>query len=100
MDKLGLYTKFTAVEAQRETLLEMLLEAAHAMQSIEGCDLYVVNLPENDPNSIWVTEIWNDPSAHEASLTLESAKELIRKARPLISGIEQIKLRPQGGKGV
>lgn len=101
MDKFGTYTKFTAHEGRRESLVEILLQAADGMGSVEGCDLYVVNIPENDSNSVWVTEIWSDPSAHQASLLLEEAKALIQKARPLISGIEQIKLQPlSGGKGI
>jgi quinol monooxygenase YgiN len=69
------------------------------MESIEGCELYVVNIPDNEPDSVWVTEIWSDPSAHQASLSLEESKMLIQRARPLIAGVEQMKLRPVGGKG-
>jgi quinol monooxygenase YgiN len=100
MDKFGLYTKFTTHEGQRDSLVQILLEAASGMESVDGCDLYVVNIPDIDPNIVWVTEIWNDPSAHQASLSLDEAKVLIQKARPLIAGIEQIKLRPLGGKGI
>ncbi|MNI11511.1 Antibiotic biosynthesis monooxygenase [compost metagenome] len=100
MSKFGLYTKFTTHEGQRDSLVEMLLEAASGMESVEGCDLYVVNIPDNEPNSVWVTEIWNDPSAHQASLTLDEARVLIERAKPLIAGIEQIKLSPLGGKGI
>lgn len=99
MRKFGLYTKFTTHEGNRDTLVEMLLEAANGMESIEGCDLYVVNIPDNEPDSVWVTEIWSDPSAHQASLSLEEAKVLIQRARPLITGVEQVKLSPVGGKG-
>ncbi|MBY9079869.1 antibiotic biosynthesis monooxygenase [Paenibacillus sp. HN-1] len=100
MDKLSLYTKFTTHEGQRDTLAQMLLEAASGMEDVHGCVLYVVNLPENDASSVWVTEIWSDASAHQASLSLEESKRLIQKARPLIAGIEQTKLRPLGGKGI
>ncbi|MNB75652.1 Antibiotic biosynthesis monooxygenase [compost metagenome] len=100
MDKLGLYTKFTAYEGSRDRLAQLLLEAAGGMEAVQGCDLYVVNLQDNDASSVWVTEIWSDPSAHQASLSLEESKRLIQEARPLIAGIEQIKLLPLGGKGI
>lgn len=100
MSKFGLYTKFTTHDAQRDTLVDILLEAASGMEPVEGCDLYVVNIPDNEPNSVWVTEIWKDSLAHQASLALEGARELIQKAKPLITGIEQIKLSPLGGKGI
>ncbi|WP_433945731.1 putative quinol monooxygenase [Paenibacillus sp. SN-8-1] len=100
MSKFGLYTKFKTHEGQRDALVDLLLAVASGMESVEGCDLYVVNIPDNETNSIWVTEIWNDPSAHKASLTLEEARVLIERAKPFITGIEQIKLNPLGGKGI
>lgn len=84
MSTFGLYTKFTTYEGQRDSLVEMLLEAANAMESVAGCILYVINIPDNETNAVWVTELWNDPSAHQASLTLPKSQVLIQKARPLL----------------
>ncbi|MCL6604597.1 MAG: antibiotic biosynthesis monooxygenase [Paenibacillus sp.] len=100
MNKFGLFTKFTTHEGQLESLVQMLLEAANGMEAIDSCDIYVVNISDSDPNCVWVTEIWSDPLAHQASLALEETKVLVQKARPLIAGIEQIKLNPLGGKGI
>lgn len=100
MSKFGLYTKFTTKDGQRDSLVEMLLEASNGMESVEGCEIYVVNISNNESNSVWVTEIWTDTEAHQASLSLEGAQELIKRARPIIAGIEQIKLHPVGGKGL
>ncbi|GIO36353.1 hypothetical protein J41TS12_12140 [Paenibacillus antibioticophila] len=100
MNKFGLYTKFTAHEGRREELAGMLLEAAQGMSSVESCDVYAINIPDEDPTGVWVTEVWSDSSAHQASLSLEEAKSLIQQARPLIAGIEQIKLTTLGGKGI
>lgn len=99
MSKYGLYTKFTTQEGQRDTLVEMLLKAASAMESVEGCSLYIVNVPEDEANAVWVTEIWSDPLAHQTSLSLEESKALIQQAMPLIAGVEQRKLTALGGKG-
>lgn len=100
MNKFGLYTKFTAHEGRRDELAGMLLEAAQGMASVESCDVYAINIPDEDSTGVWVTEVWSDSSAHQASLSLEEAKSLIQKARPLIAGIEQIKLTTLGGKGI
>lgn len=100
MSKFALYTKFTTHEGQRDSLVEMLLEAASGMESVQGCDIYIVNIPDNEPDSVWVTEIWDDQSTHQASLSQDEAKVLIQKARPLITGVEQIKLHAVGGKGI
>lgn len=98
--KFGLYGKMTAQEGQRDALAAILLEAADVLQDFEGCHMYVVNLPEDDPNTIWVTEIWADADAHAASLQIEAVKALIQRGRPLIAGGEGIKLRTLGGKGI
>ncbi|MBP1933203.1 hypothetical protein [Ammoniphilus resinae] len=52
MNKLSLYTKFTTHEGQRDPLVQMLLEAANGMESVDGCDLYVVNILDSDPNCV------------------------------------------------
>lgn len=100
MSKFGLYTKFITHEGERDSLANILLEAAKGMESVEGCYLYVINIPDEDPNAVWVTEIWSNPSAHQASLSLDQSKTLIQKARPLIDGVEQIKLSAIGGRGI
>lgn len=100
MTKFGLYTKFISQDGQRDSLADILMEAANGMKSCDGCDLYVVNIPEDEPNEVWVTEVWSNPIAHQESLSLDQSKTLIRKARPLIAGVEQMKLRVLGGKGI
>jgi quinol monooxygenase YgiN len=100
MNKFGTYGKFTTHAGQREALVQLLLEAAAHAQSDEGCELYVVNIVDSEPETVWVTEIWSDQSAHEASLSMEETKALIQRARPFIAGIEQVRLRPVGGKGI
>ncbi|MFC5649650.1 putative quinol monooxygenase [Paenibacillus solisilvae] len=100
MSKHGMYVKFTTQTGQRDSLAQILLKAAGQMQEVDGCELYLVNVTENEPETIWVTEVWRDAAAHQASLTLEGAEELISQARPLIAGIESIKLQTLGGKGI
>lgn len=100
MRKFGLYTKFITHEGERDSLVDILLAAAKGMESVEGCDLSVINIPDNEPHAVWVTEIWSNPSAHQASLSLDQSKTLIQKARPLIDGVEQIKLSAIGGRGI
>jgi quinol monooxygenase YgiN len=59
-----------------------------------------VNISDTEPDTIWVTEVWSNSEAHEASLAQEETKESIQRAMPLIAGVEAIKLRPVGGKGL
>ncbi|WP_127583698.1 putative quinol monooxygenase [Paenibacillus koleovorans] len=100
MPPFGMHVKFTAQSGKRDTLLELLLEAASAMESVPECRLYFVNVTDTEPDTIWVTEVWNDEAAHQASLADEATKAAIQQAMPLIAGVEAIRYRPVGGKGL
>jgi quinol monooxygenase YgiN len=100
MSKLGMYVKFTAKSGQRDALVNILLEGADSAQSLKECELYIVNISETEPDTIWVTEVWSHAEAHEASLAREETKASIQRAMPLIAGVEATKLIPVGGKGI
>ncbi|WP_309244795.1 putative quinol monooxygenase [Cohnella silvisoli] len=100
LSKYVAFGKITSHPGQRDALAQILLEAADLMKAYEGCELYIVGTVDDDPDSVWVTEIFKDAEAHKASLALESVQEIIQRGRPLIVGGEQIKLNPLGGKGL
>jgi quinol monooxygenase YgiN len=100
MEKYGLYGKIIAQPGQRDAIVQVLLEAALHLEANESCELYIVNVSDDEPDTVWVTEIWADAAAHQASLEPEEVKALIRRTMPLIAAVEQVKLRPLGGKGL
>ena len=101
MEKFGIYGKLIAKEGEREQLATILLEAAESMQNLDDCELYLVSVAPDDPNSVYVYEVWSSESAHQGSLSLESTKTLIQRAKPILAGMERIStLIPRGGKGM
>jgi quinol monooxygenase YgiN len=100
MNKFAMYGKITAHKGERDTLVQMLLEVAERLDVMQGCELYIINVSDEDPDIVWVTELWIDTEAHAASLKNEDVLALIQRARPLIVSMEPIKLRPVGGKGI
>jgi quinol monooxygenase YgiN len=99
MSKFGLFGKFIVKEGERDTLVHILLEAAESMQEIDDCEIYYVNTSDDEPNSVYVYEVWSHQDAHQASLTLEATQTLIKRAKPIITGMERINtLTPMGGK--
>jgi quinol monooxygenase YgiN len=54
---------------------------------LPGCRLYLVSLVSDEADAIAVTEVWDDQASHDASRTLESVRETIGRARPLIGGM-------------
>ena len=101
MSKFGLFGKFIAKDGERDTLVDILIEASESMENLEECELYIVNTSDIEPNSVYVYEVWSNENAHQASLTLESTQTLIKRAKPIITGMERIStLRTTGGKGI
>lgn len=101
MSKFSLFGKFTIQEGERDTMVDILLEAAESMDDLIECEIYLVNTSESEPNCVYVYEVWSDEAAHQASLTLEVTQTLISRAKPLITGMERINtLSTRGGKGV
>ncbi|GEN54863.1 putative quinol monooxygenase [Halobacillus faecis] len=101
MSKFSLFGKFTVQEDERDSMVNLLLEAADSLQNLEECEVYLVNISESEPNAVYVYEVWKSEEAHQASLTLETTQTLIRRAKPIITGMERVKtLQTRGGKGL
>ena len=101
MSAYGCYVKFTARPGQRDALVQHLLRAADGVRLVAGCQLYLINTSPTEPESVWVTEVWRSQQEHDASLTIEGAKEAIQHVLPLLAGSpEKIDLLPVGGKGL
>ncbi|WP_305454323.1 putative quinol monooxygenase [Bacillus mycoides] len=63
--------------------------------------MYIVSTSNDEPNVVYIFEVWSNEDAHKASLTLESTQNLIKRAKPIITGVERIStLNARGGKGL
>jgi quinol monooxygenase YgiN len=61
----------------------------------------VVAKDPEDPDAIWITEVWESRESHAASLKIPSVQEAITKGRPLIAGFgERFETEPVGGHGL
>ena len=93
----GLIGRIRAVDGSRDDLADILA----GMGEMPGCLSYVVATEDSDPDSLWVTEIWESEEAHAASLGLPAVQAAIEKGRPLIGSFDQrIETRPIGGIGL
>jgi quinol monooxygenase YgiN len=101
LSRYGLFGKFTANPGQGDALAGLLLGAAAGMPDVEGCELYVINRSPEEPDAIWVYEAWTSREAHGASLELESVRNAIQLAMPLIARVsDRVELLPVGGQGL
>lgn len=86
MKKYLFHGKLTAKRGQRDELLAILINASKVVETVKGCKLYVVALDNNDPDSVFVTEVWDSKEDHDNSLKAKGVKELIMKATPILEG--------------
>lgn len=94
----GLIGRMLAKPGEREALIGHILGSSAAMP---GCLSYVVAKDPNDPDAIWVTEVWDREESHKASLSLPAVQAAIVKARPLIAGFDNHTVtEPVGGHGL
>lgn len=94
----GLIGKMTAAVGQRDALIAILLEGVADMP---GCLSYVVAKDPSDANAIWVTEVWDTQASHQASLSLASVQQAIKRGKPLIAGFDKGTVtEPVGGHGL
>lgn len=94
----GLVGKMTAVEGKRDELIAILLAGTKEMS---GCLSYVVAKDPADATSIWVTEVWDSPASHKASLSLPAVQKAITQGKPMIAKFDQsVVTEPVGGHGL
>jgi quinol monooxygenase YgiN len=66
-----------------------------------GCLSYVIAKDSTDENTIWVTEVWESRTSHDASLLLPAVKAAIVKAKPIVAAIDNsVVTIPVGGHGL
>lgn len=96
----GLFGKFSCQPGKRDELVQYLLQAAALLERNPGCLQYIVSTSD-EPDAVWVSEVWCNKSAHDTSLEPEDIRALIQQARPLIAAMsDRTELTVHGGKGI
>ncbi len=94
----GMIAKITLLPGKRDEMIEILEQSAADMP---GCLSYIVAKDSVDENTIWVTEVWDKVSSHDASLSLPAVKNAILRAKPLVSNFERVAVTsPVWGAGL
>jgi quinol monooxygenase YgiN len=92
------YGKAVAHPGQGEELARILLAAADGMAGDPGCELYLVSRQKDQPDVVWVTELWRSQGDLDASLQQVRGSDSAR-AMSLVASWEMIELDLVGGKG-
>lgn len=93
----GVIGKIVATPGARDALVDLLI----GIGDMPGCRSYVVALAGDDPDAVWVTEVWDSADAHRASLSLPPVQSAIERGRPLIAGFaDRFETTPVAGIGL
>lgn len=85
---------------RRDEVVALLLGGEGGLRAA-GCDVYAVNTSGEDPDTIWVYEVWPTKAHHDASLALPEARAAIAAAMPMLTGeFTGRELTVAGGVGV
>jgi quinol monooxygenase YgiN len=99
VDQVARYGKARAQGGRGEELAEVLLAAAAELESDPGCRLYLINRQADEPDVIWVTELWRSQADLDASLERIRGSEGVATAMALVEDWQMVELDLLGGKG-
>lgn len=99
MKQISRYGKSVARPGRGDELAQHLLAAAAELESDPGCELYLINRERDDPDTIWVTELWRSQDDLDASVEQLKGSPEVAAVMELVDRWEMIELDLLGGKG-
>ena len=97
----ALLNKMTAKPAKRDEVIAILLESGKAFNDNSSCVLYLVYKDREDPDTIWIEDVWTNQNDHSAAMNAPEMRPYIMKCMPLLEGMpEQVEIDLAGGKGL
>jgi quinol monooxygenase YgiN len=100
----GRYVRFTSEPGRGDDLAALMTEVARSQAGAVGCRLYAANRDASDPDTVWITELWDsqaDVDAALAGLRTEAGKARLGEVMALLAGPPQrTDLEPLGGVGI
>lgn len=81
----GYFGTMRTTPGHRDEVVAILTESAAGL-STAGCSVYSVSVPADDPDLIWVYEVWDSKESHDGSLHLPGTRAAIARAMPMLTG--------------
>lgn len=80
----SVYGRMTAHSGRRDELIAVLLKGFRAGEG-GGLLSYTVNAALDDPDTIWLTQLWIDKAAHDATTRSEAVQAASREVPALLA---------------
>ncbi|MBY8854866.1 antibiotic biosynthesis monooxygenase [Nocardia sp. CA2R105] len=77
--------RMTALPGRREEVIALIKESARAGGEDSGLLTYSINTALDDPDSVWVTELWTDKEAHDTTTRSEPVRMVTERFLELLA---------------
>jgi quinol monooxygenase YgiN len=81
----SVYGRMTALPGRRDELIALLLDGFRAGGDDSGLLAFSINKAFDDPDAIWLTQLWIDKEAHDATTRSEPVAAVSRQVPPLLA---------------
>jgi quinol monooxygenase YgiN len=101
MPRFAQHTRLTAASGNRDKLVAKFLEAAEIQRSNRDCELMLVSTAPDEPDVVYLTEVWSSEDAWEQARGSEVIRAWAASMPALVSGPpDSVPLHVAGGKGL
>lgn len=84
-DMFSVYARISAQPGQRDTVIELINEAVRTGGETSGLISYSINAPLDEPDALWVTQLWIDKAAHDTTTHSEPVKAVSQRMVSLLA---------------
>ncbi|OIJ94900.1 hypothetical protein BIV25_21155 [Streptomyces sp. MUSC 14] len=81
----SVYGRMTALPGRRDELIALLLDGFRAGGEDCGLLAYSINAAFDDPDTVWLTQLWVDKDAHDVTTRSEPVAAVTRQVPPLLA---------------
>lgn len=81
----SVYGRMTALPGRRDELIALLHEGFRAGGDDSGLLTYSINTAPEDPDTIWMTQLWIGKEAHDATTRSEAVATVSQRLPPLLA---------------
>jgi quinol monooxygenase YgiN len=81
----SVYGRMTALPGRRDELIALLLDGFRAGGDDCGLLVYSINTAFDDPDTLWLTQLWTDKEAHDATTRSEPVAAVTCQVPPLLA---------------
>jgi quinol monooxygenase YgiN len=80
----SVFGRMTALPGRRDELIDVLLDGFRAGDD-SGLLAYSINATFDDPDTVWLTQLWIDKEAHDATTRSDPVAAATRRLPPLLA---------------